>query len=122
MALYPFYMGFEMSRTQFHRCLGRRTQAAGGRSAYQDALAMMPLVGDDPLVCITLWRSISHMLWGDDHAQAESLAMKGANLQRRSATSCVPTQYALCVATICHRYCLLGGSFLALLTEHLLWG
>ena len=40
-------------------CLGRRTQAAGGRSAYQDTQAMMPLVGDDPLVCITFWLSTS---------------------------------------------------------------
>ena len=103
-------------------CLGRRIQAAGGGSAYQDALAMMPLVEDNALLCMTLWLSTSHMLRGDDHAQTESLEMKGAILQHRSATSCVPTRSALCVATIRHRYCRLGGSFLALLTEYLLWG
>ena len=91
-------------------CPGRRIQAAGGRSAYQDALAMMLLVEDNHLLCITLWLSTSHMLWGDDHAQTESLEMKGAILQLRSATYCVPTRSALCVATIRHRYCLLGVS------------
>ena len=83
---------------------------------------MMLLVEDNHLLCITLWLSTSHMLWGDNHAQTESLQMKGAILQRRSATYCVPTRSALCVATIRHRYCLLGAFVLALLTEYLLWG